>query len=189
MIAFLQQPWAWYVAGILIGLTVPALLILGNKQFGISSTLRHICTACLPMARRKAYFNYDWKTERWSLFFVGGTVIGGFIAATILQNPEPLSIAASTKTQLAALGISDFKGLLPTDLFNFESLLTVRGFVFMVVGGFLVGFGTRWAGGCTSGHSITGLSNLQPASLVATICFMIGGFAVTWLVLPFLLTL
>ena len=183
--SFLQQPWTWYVAGILIGLTVPALLLLGNKQFGISSSLQHICAACLPS--NKPYFNYNWRNEKWSLFFVGGIVLGGFIAATLLQNPEPIAISPNTKADLMALGITDFKGLLPTDLFNFQSLFTFRGFMCMVFGGFLVGFGTRYAGGCTSGHSITGLANLQVASLVATICFMIGGFLATHFLLPLLL--
>jgi uncharacterized membrane protein YedE/YeeE len=78
---------------------------------------------------------------------------------------------------------------LPTDIFSWTSLLTLRGFIFMVVGGFLVGFGTRYAGGCTSGHAIMGLSNLQLPSLIATCCFMAGGFIMTWLILPYLLNL
>ncbi len=183
--SFLQQPWAWYVAGILIGLTVPALLLIGNKQFGISSTLQHLCAACLPID--KPFFNYNWRNEKWSLFFVAGTLIGGFIAATILKNPDPLSISPKTQADLIALGITDFKGLLPTDVFNFQSLLTFRGFMLMVFGGFLVGFGTRYAGGCTSGHAISGLSNFQMASLVATICFMVGGFFATHFLLPLIL--
>jgi uncharacterized protein len=185
MLEFLQQPWSWYVAGVLIGLTVPALLIIGNKQFGISSTLQHICAACVPS--KIPYFDYDWKNEKWSLFFVGGVVLGGLIASTLLQNPEPIAISAQTKTDLMALGITDFKGLLPTDVFNFQSLLSFRGFMLMVVGGFFVGFGTRYAGGCTSGHSITGLASMQVASLVATICFMVGGFLATHFLLPLLL--
>ncbi len=181
----LQQPWAWYVAGILIGLTVPALLLLGNKQFGISSTLRHVCAAVLPS--KKNYFNYDWKKEIWSLFFVGGVVAGGLIASTVLADPNPIQITPQTQADLTALGVQSFDGLMPSDLFSFDSLFTLKGFVFIVLGGFLVGFGTRYAGGCTSGHSITGLSNFQLPSLIATICFMAGGFLVTWLVLPFLL--
>ncbi len=184
---FLQQPWSWYVAGTLIGLTVPALLLLGNKQFGISSTLRHICTAVLPS--NKPYFNYDWKKEIWSLFFAGGVILGGVIATTALADPNPIQIAPQTQADLTALGVQNFDNLMPSDIFNFESLFTLKGFIFIVLGGFLVGFGTRYAGGCTSGHSITGLSNFQLPSLIATICFMAGGFLVTWLVLPFLLNL
>jgi uncharacterized protein len=183
----LQQPMPWYIAGILIGLTVPALLLIGNKQFGISSTLRHACAALLPS--NKAYFNYDWKREIWSFFFAGGVILGGIIATTILADPNPIVIATATKADLMALGIQNYDGLMPTDLFSFASLFTLKGFVFIVVGGFLVGFGTRYAGGCTSGHSISGLSNFQLPSLIATICFMAGGFAVTWLVLPFLMKL
>jgi hypothetical protein len=187
MLELIRQPWHWSVAGVLIGLTVPALLIIGNKQFGISSTLRHICAACLPADI--SFFKYNWKKEIWNLFFVGGTLIGGIIAVTLLKNPEPMQIAEATKIQLQAQGIQDFQGLMPTDLFSFESLMSLRGLVFMVLGGFLVGFGTRYAGGCTSGHAIMGLSNLQIPSLIATICFMIGGFLMTWFGLPFLLSL
>lgn len=183
----LQQPWHWSVAGILIGLTVPALLILGNRHFGISSSMRHLCAACLPTKVR--YFRYDWRRESWNLFFVAGILIGGFIAAYGLPNPEPMQIAEATRTRLEAQGIRDFQGLLPTDLFNVENLATLRGFIFMVIGGFMVGFGTRYAGGCTSGHSITGLANLQIPSLIATIAFMVGGFLMTWFGLPFLLSL
>jgi uncharacterized protein len=183
----LQQPMPWYIAGILIGLTVPALLLIGNKQFGISSTLRHACAALLPS--KKAYFNYDWKREIWSFFFAGGVILGGIIATTILANPNPIALADATKADLVALGIQNYDGLMPTDLFSFTSIFTLKGFVFIVIGGFLVGFGTRYAGGCTSGHSISGLSNFQLPSLVATVCFMVGGFAVTWLVLPILMKL
>ena len=184
MLDLLKQPWHWSVAGVIIGLFVPLLLISGNKTFGISSSMRHICAAILP-AKIK-YFKYDWKKESWNLVFVVGVIIGGWIGAHLLSNPEPIKIADSTRTYLESIGIQEFGALVPTDLFNWESLFTLRGFIFIVVGGFLVGFGTRYAGGCTSGHSIMGLSNLQLPSLIVTICFMIGGFLVTWLVIPYL---
>jgi uncharacterized protein len=187
MIDFIRQPWHWSVAGLFIGLTVPLLLILGNKTFGISSNLRHICAACLPA--NIPFFTYNWKKEMWNLFFIAGVFIGGFIAVQVFSNPEPIQIAADTKAQLEAQGIHNFDSLMPSDLFSWTSLLTLRGFIFMVLGGFLVGFGTRYSGGCTSGHAIMGLSNLQLPSLVATISFMIGGFLMTWLGLPFLLNL
>ena len=187
MLELIQQPWHWSIAGILIGLTVPTLLLLGNKHFGISANLRHFCAACLPA--NISFFKYDWKKEMWNLFFAAGILIGGFIATSFLKNPEPIQIAAATQAKLEAQGIHSFEGLIPTDLFSLQSILTLRGFIIIVLGGFLVGFGTRYAGGCTSGHAIMGLSNLQLPSLVATICFMIGGFLMTWFGLPFILSL
>ena len=174
----LSQPWPWWTAGILIGLTVPVLLLLGNRHFGISANLRHLCAACFPAGI--PFFNYDWKKESWNLFLVGGVLIGAVIAVTWLQNPQPLQVHPDLAADLAKNGITQIDGLLPADLFNWQSLLTVRGFLLMVVGGFLVGFGTRYAGGCTSGHAIMGLSSLQWPSLIATICFMFGGIVMTW---------
>jgi uncharacterized membrane protein YedE/YeeE len=176
-IEWISQPWPWYVAGPMIGLTVPALLILGNKTFGISSSLRHICAACVPAGI--PFFSYNWKKEIWNLLFVLGTAIGGFIAMNFLANPEAIVISEATQADLAALGITDFNSLLPADIFSWGNLFTARGLLFFVFGGFLVGFGTRYAGGCTSGHAIMGISSLQWPSLVATIFFMIGGFLMT----------
>lgn len=187
MLELLKSPWHWAVAGVFIGLIVPTLLLIGNKHFGISSSLRHICAACLPA--RIPFFHYDWKKEIWNLFFVGGILAGAIIATVLLKNPAPIEIAPSLSSDLAGYGVTHIDGLVPTDLFSFESLFTLRGFILMVVGGFLVGFGTRYAGGCTSGHAIMGLSNLQWPSLVATVCFMVGGFLMTNLILPFILQL
>jgi uncharacterized membrane protein YedE/YeeE len=187
MIELIKQPWTWYFGGVLIGLTVPLLLIAGNKPFGISSSFRHICAACIPSNIN--YFKYNWKKEIWNLFFVAGIVFGAIIATLYLKNPNAIVIAENTKNILAKNNVKDFSNLLPTDVFNWEKLLTLRGFILICVGGFLVGFGTRYAGGCTSGHAITGLSNLQVPSLIATISFMIGGIVITWFVLPFILNL
>lgn len=185
MIEFIKQPWSWYVAGPLIGLTVPALLILGNKTFGVSSSLRHICASCFPSGIK--FFNYDWKKEIWNLVFVLGILIGGIVAAVAFSNPEPIVVHPDLVSELETYGISNYDNLVPSDIMNWSNILTWKGFVFIVLGGFLVGFGTRYAGGCTSGHAIMGLSNLQWPSLVATIFFMIGGFIMANLVLPFIL--
>jgi uncharacterized protein len=187
MLEWIKQPWPWYVAGPLIGLTVPALLLLGNKSFGISSSLRHICALCIPA--RIPFFQYDWKKEIWNLFFVAGIVLGGFIAVQLLSDAQPVVVNPQLSAQLAPYGITQYEGLVPRDLFSWPQLFTLRGFIMMVGGGFLVGFGTRYAGGCTSGHSIMGLSNLQWPSLIATCCFMAGGFIMTNLILPYLLQL
>lgn len=187
MIEWLQRPWPWYVAGPLIGLTVPLLLILGNKTFGVSSSLRHICAACIPA--NISFFKYDWRKESWNLFFVTGILLGGVFVFLFLQNPQPVVVNPGLAVEMQQYGVTDYTGLVPVELFNWSSLLTLRGFIMMVVGGFLVGFGTRYAGGCTSGHAIMGLSNLQWPSLVATISFMAGGFFVANIILPWILKL
>jgi uncharacterized membrane protein YedE/YeeE len=184
---YIFQPWPWYVAGPLIGLVVPLLLILGNKTFGISSSLRHVCAACFPA--NITFFKYDWKKESWNLLFVVGALIGGLISSKFLSNHQAIIVNPELKKELATYGISNFDSLIPTQLFSWENLLTVKGFILMVLGGFLVGFGTRYAGGCTSGHSISGLANLQWTSLIATCCFMAGGFLMANIILPFILKL
>lgn len=183
----LKHPWPWYVSGPLIGLLVPALLIMGNKYFGISSNFRHLCAALFPARIR--FFNYNWKKESWNLFFALGIVAGAFIASQWLANPNAIRVDPGLASELKIYGVSNFSGLLPPEVFSFQALATPRGLILMVVGGFLVGFGTRYAGGCTSGHSITGLSNLQWPSLVATICFMAGGVLMANFVLPLIMQL
>lgn len=184
---WLKQPWPWYVAGPLIGLTVPTLLIIGNKSFGISSSLRHICAACLPA--NVPFFNYNWKKEVWNLFFVAGILLGGIIAMQLLANPTPVQVHPKLAEELSNYGINNYSGLVPIQVFNWHTLFSIKGFILIVVGGFLVGFGTRYAGGCTSGHAIMGLSTLQVPSLIATCCFMIGGFIMANLILPYILAL
>lgn len=182
---FLSRPWPWYVAGPLIGLFVPALLILGNKEFGVSSNLRHLCAALAPSGLD--FFKYDWKRSGlWNLVFLLGIVAGGVIGGWLLAAPA-VAIAARTHAELAALGIQDFSGLVPRELFSWAGLATARSFVLVVIGGFLVGFGTAYAGGCTSGHAISGLAALQRSSLVAVIGFFAGGLVATHFLLPLVL--
>src|SRR4051812_44286917 len=121
----LTQPWPWYVSGPLIGLMVPALLILGNKAFGISSSLRHICAACIPT--KASFFKYNWKAESWNLIFVFGVVLGGLIAGYFFQNPNPVQISENAIKSLNEMGVKNYSGLVPEDVFNFQSLLTLRG--------------------------------------------------------------
>jgi uncharacterized protein len=184
---WVKQPWPWYVAGPLIGLMVPLLLLTGNKTLGVSSSLRHICAACLPA--NIPFFQYDWKKEIWNLLFVAGITAGAFIAIHFLSNQAPVRVNSKLAVEMTKYGITNYNGLVPADLFNWNTIFSVKGFLLMVVGGFLVGFGTRWAGGCTSGHTIMGLSNLQRPSLVASICFMLGGFLAANLLLPMILKL
>ncbi|MEX0844765.1 MAG: YeeE/YedE thiosulfate transporter family protein [Balneolaceae bacterium] len=182
----LFQPMPWYIAGPIIGLTVPLLLILGGKMFGVSANLRHACAAC--NFGNVEFFNYDWrKAGYWNLTFLVGSVIGGFLGGYVFVNPEPINLASSTIADLQAMGINDFSGLVPNDLFSWSTLGTPTGIIVLVLGGFLVGFGARYAGGCTSGHAISGLSDLQLASLIAVIGFFIGGLLMTHFIYPLIL--
>ena len=180
------EPWPWYVAGPLIGLTVPAMFYLGNKAFGFSSNFRHACA--MVYTGEDTFFKYDWKQQGgWNLLFLIGVALGGFIAVNFLNASTHLvDISANTKATLMAMGVSLNVGLIPENLFSVEALFTTRGFVVMVVGGFFVGFGARYAGGCTSGHAITGISTLQIASIIAVIGFFIGGLFATYVLWPIL---
>lgn len=184
----LLEPWPWYVAGPLIGLVVPMLLLIGNRPFGISSSLRHICAACVPAGL--PYFKYDWKSEVWNLLFVAGIVLGGWIAAYWLVLPSaPTPVAPAFVMELAKYGIDSHQGMLPRELFAWQRLATLPTLTVTVFGGLLLGFGARYAGGCTGGHAITGLATFQRASLNATLAFMAGGFLMANLILPPILRL
>lgn len=185
MFEWIFETWPWYVSGPLIGLTVPILLLTGNKQLGISSSLRHICSACIPS--KSEYLNYDWKKQRWNLIFALGLVLGGFLSDMLLTNSTPVEISVQTKQILQHYGITQFSGLLPAEFFNFDLLFATVGIVFVMLGGFLVGFGTRYANGCTSGHTIMGVANLKLSSLLASISFFIGGLFMTYFIYPLLL--
>ncbi len=148
------EPWPWYIAGPLIGLTVPLLLLLANKQLGISSSFRHIGAICTPRAKFPYLRNYSWRERGWNLIFVAGIVIGAFIASRFL-SAAPVA-------------------MLP------EGAETASGLIKLAIGGVLVGFGTRYADGCTSGHTIMGISMLNPASIVATVFFFVGGLITTY---------
>ena len=181
MIEFLSQPWPWYVAGPLITLIMVSLFFFG-KTFGVSSNLSTLCAAA-GAGKKVEYFKFDWKSRVWNLIFLGGLVIGGVISSTLLKNPNNIELNPRTEEILSTHGILN-EGMLPSELFGLDALFTVKGFLILLIGGFLVGFGARYAGGCTSGHAISGLSNLQLPSLVAVIGFFIGGLAMVHLFFP-----
>lgn len=182
---WLYHPWPWYVAGPLLGLFPAGLLLLGNKLFGVSSNLRHMCAAVVPS--RVGYFGYDWKRESWNLLFAAGILCGGLIAGTLFANPDPVAISDATRSTLQGLGIEDFSGLAPADLFGWGALGSPSGWLVVVGGGFFVGFGTAYAGGCTSGHGLSGVADLQVASVIALLAFFAGGMFGTFVLLPLLL--
>ncbi len=194
IIEFISQPWHWSISGLMI-VVVMFLLLYFGKQFGVSSSFEAICSFG-GAGNKIKHFNFDWKRQDWQLMFLAGAIIGGAIASTLLASPEPVHVAGTTVADLQSIGViapqvteGAGAGFLPLELFNFESLMTLKGIILIVGGGFLIGFGTRWAGGCTSGHAISGLANLQIPSLVAVIGFFIGGLLMTHFLLPIILSL
>lgn len=183
MIEFISQPWPWYVAGPLIALTMFLLLFMG-KQFGMSSNLRTMC-AIGGAGKAAGFFKFDWKKERWNLMIVIGAVIGGFLASHYMSN-NTVEINPQIAQELSQdYGIdSAGEAYLPPELFATKHLSDPFILGVLMLGGFLVGFGSRYAGGCTSGHAISGLSNLQIPSLIAVIGFFIGGLIMVHLLYP-----
>lgn len=188
MLEFISQPWAWYVAGPIIALTMFLLLYFG-KNFGVSANLRTMCSIG-GAGKVNNFFNFDWKSQSWNLVFVVGSVLGGFIASQYLTNDVPMKLAEGVVEDMKSFGIENpGSTLIPEEVFSFDALFTLRGAIMLILGGFLVGFGARYAGGCTSGHAISGLSDLQLPSLIAVIGFFIGGLIMTFLLLPMIMNL
>ncbi len=162
------------------------LLLYFGKTFGMSSNLRTLC-AIGGAGKKAKFFDFDWKASRWNLVVVAGAIFGGFLATQFLSAPNLMDLSTQTISDLNALGFSNIgEQLLPPELFNWENVLTLKGLSILIIGGFLVGFGTRYAGGCTSGHAITGLSSLQWPSLIAVIGFFIGGLVMIHFIFPIL---
>lgn len=188
MLEAILQPWPWYVSGPMLALVMFLMLYFG-KQFGVSSTLRVACSA-VGAGKKVDFFRFDWKSQIWNIIFVIGAIIGGWITSTFLSADSGVNISKETAKVLQNYGFANpGSNILPTEIFSFENLFHARSLIMIIGGGLLVGFGARYAGGCTSGHAISGLSNLQLPSLVAVIGFFIGGLIMTHLILPFILSL
>ena len=180
------QTWSWYVSGFLIGLVMLSLIYFG-KSFGMSSNLRSMCSMA-GLGKRVSFFDFDWKSQRWNLVVVAGAMLGGFVAVHFMSDVSNVDINPKTIEQLALLGIEAPNGkLMPDTLFGNAIFESPKSIFILLIGGVLIGFGSRYAGGCTSGHAISGLSNLQIPSLKAVIGFFIGGLIMAHLLLPLLL--
>ena len=184
---YISQPWPWYVAGPLIGLVIVLMQWIDNKPLTASASYRHVCAATFPGGI--SFLKYNWKAEAWNLFLVAGIFIGGFFAGNILSHPANIAISHEATIQLQSIGLKDTNGFVPVQLFSFAALQTIPGIIIMVFGGFLIGFGSRYAGGCVSGHSMTGISDLQWTSLLATACIFAGGIFTAYFLLPLILKL
>ena len=178
----ITQTWSWWFSGAMIAGIMFFLLYFG-QSFGFSSNLRTLCAAS-GLGKKVKFFNFNWKAQTWNLVFLIGAIIGGFIAKQFLSNDLPVQISGETISDLSKLGIAAPASLQPAELFSLDAILSVKGFSVLALGGLMVGFGSRYAGGCTSGHAISGMSNLQWPSLIAVIGFFIGGLIMTFFILP-----
>lgn len=179
----LFQTWPWYVSGFMIGMIMLCLIYFG-KTFGMSSNLSTLCSMA-GLGKRVAFFDFDWKSKRWNLLVVIGAMLGGFVATHFMSDSSNVSINPKTIEHLAQLGIDAPNGkLMPNVLFGPQIFESPKSILILLIGGILIGFGTRYAGGCTSGHAISGLSNLQIPSLKAVIGFFIGGLIMIHLLFP-----
>jgi uncharacterized protein len=182
MLDFFVHPWPWWLSGIVIS-AVMFFLIYFGQSFGFSSNLRTICSMS-GLSKRTKFFDFNWKTQTWNLVFLVGAIIGGFIAKEFLSTDVPLILSKATVSELSELGIGAPKGIQPEELFSWDAVFSIKGFAILAFGGLMVGFGSRYAGGCTSGHAISGLSDLQVPSLIAVVGFFIGGLAMTHFIMP-----
>lgn len=182
----LSTTWHWSISGVIIGMIMLVLTYFG-KTFGMSSNLRSLCSMT-GIGKKVSFFNWDWKEQRWNFLVVIGAMVGGYVAVHFMQSPNNVAINPQTITELSAIGIDAPNGkLLPNDLFGEKNFISPKGITILLLGGLLIGFGSRYAGGCTSGHAISGLSNLQVPSLKAVIGFFIGGLVMSYFLLPILL--
>jgi len=181
---FLLQPWSWWLSGLIISAVMFSLIFFG-KSFGFSSNLRTICAAA-GAGKKVPFFRFDWKNQIWNIVFLFGAIAGGVITGQFLSSGGGVQLANTTITDLEALGFAPPEGMQPMELYSVDSAFSLKGFLLLAMGGLMVGFGARYAGGCTSGHAISGLSNLQLPSLISVIGFFAGGLVMTHLLFPLL---
>ena len=182
---FILQPWPWFIGGPLIALSLFLYFYFG-QNFGASTNFETLCTMA-GAGKFSDYFKKDWKQRDFALMFVVGLVIGGFISAYYLVPNPAIDLNPTTVNELTDLGFNNVaESYFPEEIFSDEVVFSLKGFLILMVSGLLIGFGTRYAGGCTSGHAITGLSSVQLPSLLAVIGFFIGGIIATWVIIPLL---
>jgi uncharacterized protein len=182
-----NDSWPWYITGPLIGLVVALLMLIGNRSFGVSTVYRHVLAAIPGNPIR--YFRYPWKQELWNLVFAAGMVAGGALVSVLFTETLRADISPFTTRALREMGLGLQDPFLPDELFSIQALQTWKGWVFTLGAGMVMGFGARWAGGCTSGHTITGLATLQLPSVIATCSFLAGGYIAAMVLLPWLLSI
>lgn len=181
----LFSPWPWYVSGPLIAISM-ALLLLAGKRFGVSSNFQTLCTIG-GAGKISDFFQINWRERKWNLAFVFGSIIGGAISSFLMRPGVGVDLNPKTAELLESWGMQNpGEQFAPVELYSAEAWTSPASLMILLVGGVLVGFGTRYADGCTSGHAISGLSSLQLPSLIAVVGFFIGGLTATHLVLPYI---
>lgn len=175
---FIYEPWPWWIGGPLIGLFVISLILIEGKQLGISSSYQYVCAKISPW--KLDYFKDPVKMA-WQFWFVIGLMLGGFLLHLMIP-PYQIEIAETSVKTLGSIGISEQVGFAPAELYEF----TFKSIVILIAGGITIGFGARYANGCTAGHAIMGCAQLSPASIVSTICFFVGGLFATYFIVPYL---
>nr|WP_298990109.1 YeeE/YedE thiosulfate transporter family protein [uncultured Polaribacter sp.] len=182
---FILEPWAWYVGGPLIALTLFLYFYFG-QNFGASTNFETLCTM-VGAGKVSDYFKKDWKERDFAMLFVIGLIIGGFISSNFLIPNQTIDLNPKTIQELTDLGFTNVSNqYFPDEIFSNEAIFSLKGFLILILSGVCIGFGTRYAGGCTSGHAITGLSSFQLPSLLAVIGFFIGGIIAVWFIIPIL---
>jgi uncharacterized membrane protein YedE/YeeE len=180
---FITHTWHWSISGFIIGLVMLSLIYFG-KTFGMSTNLRSICSMT-GIGKRVSFFDWEWKSQRWNLVVVAGAMIGGYVATHFLNDASNVSINPITIEKLKKIGIDiPNSKLLPNAVFGNDVLQSPKKIFILILGGLLIGFGSRYAGGCTSGHAISGLSNFQLPSLKAVIGFFVGGLIMVNFIFP-----
>ena len=182
MIELIKQPWSWWISGFMIS-SIMFLLLYFGKSFGFSSNLRTICAAA-GGGKFVKFFDFNWKTQMWNMTFLVGAILGGFLTSNFLSSPEPVQISEQKINYLGELGLQPPAALQPVELFSMHNAFSLKGFLILAIGGLMVGFGSRYAGGCTSGHAISGISDLQIPSIIAVVGFFAGGLLMTYLIFP-----
>lgn len=183
LIIWLSGPWPWYLSGPIIGLMVPLMLLIGSKSFGVSQNLEHICAMTQPKRVNVTLFQYDWKQYGWCITFVAGIAGGGLLATFVFPHPGLIDLSGATRDMLTSWGINQENGYSPSALYD----LSPANILILAVSGILIGFGTRYASGCTSGHAITGLATLQLKSLKAVLGIFAGGILAAHFITPLLI--
>src|SRR5690554_918290 len=183
MLEFIMQPWPWWFSGLVISSVMFLLLYFGNS-FGFPANLRTICSIS-GAGKKVKFFDFDWKKQSWNLVFLVGAIIGGYITNNFLSYPDHVvAISENTIQDLSVLGFTAPASMQPSELFSWEAIFTLKGFLVLSIGGLLVGFGARYAGGCTSGHAISGIADLLVPSIIAVAGFFIGGIIMTYGIFP-----